>query len=105
MPSTPVQAPTASRQPGRPPGRKGELTAERILDAAEGLFAERGYSGTSLRDVAAAVGIRIPSLYNHFPSKDSLYAAANVGCRFLGRSLPSIGTANVLRTEAASRPR
>jgi AcrR family transcriptional regulator len=54
---------------------KGERTAERILDAAEALFAERGYAGTSLRDVATEVGLRTPSLYNHFPSKDSLYAA------------------------------
>ncbi len=55
--------------------RKGELTAERILDAAEALFAERGYAGTTLRDVANRVDLRIPSLYNHFPSKDALYAA------------------------------
>jgi AcrR family transcriptional regulator len=54
---------------------KGERTAERILDAAEALFAERGYAGTTLRDVATAAGLRTPSLYNHFPSKDSLYAA------------------------------
>jgi AcrR family transcriptional regulator len=55
--------------------RKGERTAERILDAAESLFAENGYAGTTLRDVATAVGLRIPSLYNHFDSKDRLYAA------------------------------
>jgi AcrR family transcriptional regulator len=57
------------------PRRKGERTAERILDAAESLFASRGYAGTTLRDVAGAVGLRTPSLYNHFASKDALYEA------------------------------
>jgi TetR/AcrR family transcriptional regulator len=55
--------------------RKGEQTAERILDAAEALFAARGYAATTLRDVASAVGLRNPSLYNHFASKEALYAA------------------------------
>lgn len=57
------------------PTRKGERTAERILDTAERLFAERGFAGTHLRDVAAAAGLRIPSLYNHFAGKEALYAA------------------------------
>ena len=69
-------SPTPHAHPQSPAWRrKGELTAERILDAAEALFAERGYAGTSLRDVATQVELRIPSLYNHFPSKDALYAA------------------------------
>ncbi len=55
--------------------RKGKRTAERILDAAETLFAEHGFAGTHLRDVAERVGLRIPSLYNHFASKEGLYAA------------------------------
>ena len=50
-------------------------TPERILDAAEDLFAERGYAATSLGDVADRVGIRSPSLYNHFRNKEALYAA------------------------------
>ena len=56
-------------------GDKGRRTAERILDAAEEAFAEKGFEGTTLRDVAGRVGIRIPSLYNHFESKEALYAA------------------------------
>jgi AcrR family transcriptional regulator len=69
-----VSTPTPLLPPARPQ-RKGERTRERVLDVAEALFAERGYQGTALRDVAERVGLRIPSLYNHFASKDSLYAA------------------------------
>ncbi len=57
------------------PRCKGERTAERILDAAEQSFAERGFEGTTLRDVASRAGLRTPSLYNHFAGKESLYAA------------------------------
>jgi AcrR family transcriptional regulator len=68
-------APETSATAAAPRRRKGERTAQRILDAAEALFAQRGYAGTTLRDVAAEVGLRTPSLYNHFPNKESLYEA------------------------------
>lgn len=47
-------------------------TDQRILEAATALFSEKGYHGTSMREVAAAVGIRAGSLYNHFPGKEDL---------------------------------
>lgn len=50
-------------------------TPERILDAAEDLFARHGFEATSLADVADRVGIRAPSLYSHFASKRDLYVA------------------------------
>ena len=57
------------------PLSKGERTRARIVEAAAKLFSERGYAATSLRDVASAVELREPSLYNYFESKDALYAA------------------------------
>lgn len=47
---------------------------ERVLAAAERLFAERGYQAVTLRDVAQEIGIRHASLYYHFPhGKEELY--------------------------------
>jgi len=47
---------------------------ERVLDAAERLFAQKGYVAVTLRDIAAEIGIRHTSLYHHVPGgKEELF--------------------------------
>jgi AcrR family transcriptional regulator len=70
---TPRQAPQVP-EPGAvaalEPGRRGE-----ILDAALAVFAEKGYTGGSMRDIAARVGVSEPAIYRYFPGKEALFLA------------------------------
>lgn len=59
------------RSPRRTAG--GAATRERIVGAAERLFAERGFSGVSMPDIAAAAGITAGAIYKHFDGKEELF--------------------------------
>jgi AcrR family transcriptional regulator len=52
--------------------RKGEKTKNLILSKSLQLFSENGYSGTSVRNISSAVGLRESAIYNHFRSKKDL---------------------------------
>jgi TetR/AcrR family transcriptional regulator, cholesterol catabolism regulator len=54
-------------------GGRAAASRGRIVDAALELFSTRGFEGTSIRDIAAAVGMTTASLYYHFASKDDLF--------------------------------
>lgn len=47
---------------------------QQVLDASAKLFRDKGYAGTTMREVADRCGIRAASLYYHFPSKDEILA-------------------------------
>jgi AcrR family transcriptional regulator len=57
---------------------RAAATRERILDAAERLFAERGFAGTSLRDITSAARVNLAAVNYHFGSKDELFLAVVV---------------------------
>jgi AcrR family transcriptional regulator len=60
---------------GRTAGSTAEGTRQRILDAATELFEQRGFAGTSIRDLAVRVGMTKAALYYHFPSKEEVLQA------------------------------
>ena len=72
---------------------------EKILDVAEARFAQRGYAGVGLREVADAAGLGKSSLFHHFPTKAALYGAV------LDRVLERLDLRVRRALEASSDPR
>lgn len=62
-------------RPGRRRRSDGEMSRQRILDAAAEIAAERGYDGTSIAAVSAKCGLPASSIYWHFKDKDELIVA------------------------------
>src|SRR5215212_6888934 len=64
---------------------------EELTRIAARLFAEKGYEGTSLADLADALGVQKPSLYHHIASKeDLLWAVARDGARAFHAALDGV---------------
>ncbi len=65
------------RRPARRGGRvrmTGKQRREQLLEIGRTLFAERGYDGTSVEEIAAKAGVSKPVVYEHFGGKEGLYA-------------------------------
>ncbi len=71
---------------------------EQTLEAAHALFAERGFTAVTMDDVAAAVGVTKPLLYNYFGNKERLYLAC------LEQSADALVSTVVDAVAAANRP-
>lgn len=61
---------------GRPPGADAEKTRTELLDAALVAFAERGFEGTSIREITGEVGVGHNLVRHYFGSKEDLWRAA-----------------------------
>jgi AcrR family transcriptional regulator len=55
--------------------QKPAATADKLIEIAESLFAEKGFYGTSIRDLSEGIGIAKSSLLHHFHTKEKLYGA------------------------------
>lgn len=67
MAGRPLSAPVSA------PAEAGASTEDRLLVAAERLFAERGFAATSVRDITAEAGTSVAAVNYHFGGKDKLY--------------------------------
>ncbi len=61
--------------PPRTRTHDGKRTRQSILDAAQALFADKGYSGANVNEIVARAGTTKPMVYYHFGSKEGLFAA------------------------------
>src|SRR6478736_504206 len=83
--------------------RRAALTHQSILDAARRLFAERGYSRTSVRDIAEAAGVSAQTVYDSVGSKPAIVGRLNdlldreAGVSEIARAAAASDTAAILR--------
>lgn len=89
--SIPARPPADPAPPSRPapgPGRPKDLAKRAaILEAAERMFAQQGYEGVSMDQIAAEAGVSKLTVYSHFGDKDTLFTAA--AAAYCEQRLPS----------------
>jgi len=98
MPPASPPSPTRSSPESRAGKRRsGADRREQILREAMACFAELGFRGTTVRGLAARVGLSEAALYRYFPSKESLYAA------IIDHKMAAVDIVAVLRPVALRR--
>ena len=85
-----------------------DSTKKLILDSAYDLFVERGYEGSSMRDIAESAGIKASSIYNHFDNKEQIFREVFIDRHPLFRILEILDgakgeSADELLTNASNR--
>src|SRR5437870_13402598 len=79
----------SSQKPGTPKSSGRERQAS-IIAAAASLFAQKGFNGTTTREIAKTAGISEALLFRHFPTKRALYAAIIAAKSQLSQLMASI---------------
>lgn len=69
---------------GRPKASEARDTRVEILDVALELFADKGFYGVSIRDIARGTGVGVSAIYHHFPNKEALFEAVIVEPHHMG---------------------
>jgi len=92
--SSPIHPPSGARSGKR---RSGADRREQILNEAMTCFAEQGFRGTTVRALAARVGLSEAALYRYFASKEALYAA------IIDRKMAAVDIVAVLHPVASRR--
>jgi AcrR family transcriptional regulator len=94
--------------PDPPPGRPtkvararmtGKQRREQLLDVGRKLFAEKGFEGTSVEEIAATAGVSKPVVYEHFGGKEGLYAVV------VDREIQSLLDSITASLSSAAHPR
>lgn len=85
-----------------------DSTKEQILESAYLMFVERGFSGSSMREIAEHAGIKAASIYNHFDNKEQIFEAVFIEKHPMFRILEILDsvkgeTAEELLTNASNR--
>ncbi len=88
-----------------PKTKRGAKTRKSMLDEATKLFSERGFEGTSTRDISEAVGISLPSIIHFFGSKQGLYEAVVEDIAKQLEERVCVASASALRTAAGRTTR
>jgi AcrR family transcriptional regulator len=82
--------------------KSGDDARQRLLETAEGLFAEKGFDGVGVRDITSAAGCNVAAINYHFGGKDKLYVEIMKGRMVALREIRLGSIAEVMSKEGTT---
>ncbi|MBL8045452.1 MAG: TetR/AcrR family transcriptional regulator [Anaerolineales bacterium] len=90
--------PETTNPSGAAPSR-GDATRQKLLAAAHKLFLQQGFHGTSMRQIAEEAGVAVGGIYNHFATKEDIFAAVLDAFHPYHVLVPALDEIEVMPTE------